>query len=244
MGTILRHIQDPKDIRMVHSGLQILKDRLLEGSSSSLRSRSAFNRKSVGRASGPTIVVQAMDRRTRNTEINTLGCWVLGHLAEDHKVGTSVVTNGGIDAIVRAMIVFPENTLLQHYGCFALRTILEHSSKSAKAVIGKGGVDVILMAQQNHPQNKGIVVHSSRALNTAATHKKGAQEIIKYGGSSELRSSCHSSIRTDQSSLFSSPSSVYTSYREYHESDAVLDQLADRLFDTLDGFGECRACES
>lgn len=180
LALLLKDIQN-QDSHTVRNALQTLQQQLIEGEKS-------LNCDKIARVGGPLIIIKAMEHH-EELDISNLGLWALGHLSQDSKLSNLIIKNGGIEAIVLAMTRFPQDTFLQHYGCVALRTILEHDPKQGgTAIIAKGGIHAILKAMENHPQNRGILFHSNSTLHTLTNkHPEGNDAIIRCDGLKVIR---------------------------------------------------------
>jgi hypothetical protein len=67
-----------------------------------------------------------------------------------------VVEEGGLKAVVNALVVNEEDFEVQLYGCYALRALFWNDSIWAKAAVDEGGFVLVIAAMNNHPNNANV----------------------------------------------------------------------------------------
>ena len=94
-----------------------------------------------------------------------------------------IANHGGIDAIIKNLVKYPDHARVQQSGCLALwRLVVAHRDNNRKEIAKQGGIDAIIKALGKHPDHAGVQHNCGMTLKNLADEADIKQEIIEKGG--------------------------------------------------------------
>jgi hypothetical protein len=110
----------------------------------------------------------------------------LTHHLDESKVGAAAI--GGVEAVVKAMITFPQCQALQEFACILLLN-LSSCSVGKKRVVEAGGMIVLLTAINNHLNSDNLCKYACTALCSIILKENKEEKIrllISLGGATTV----------------------------------------------------------
>ncbi|CAM9339472.1 unnamed protein product [Ectocarpus fasciculatus] len=129
------------------------------------------NRKLVVEGGGLILILNAMQaRRTPrfqafpgHSKLQRQACWALLTLAANDDISRVIASEGGVGAIIAAMINNADDTSVQHFGCWALANVGWGQADVQKFAREEGAIEAIQTAVQRFPEHQALVAKARLA---------------------------------------------------------------------------------
>jgi hypothetical protein len=133
---------------------------------------------------GHGLILAAMRRCCINEMTQAHGCRALGSLTRYVSTAReSLLSMGGIDAVVAGMKKFPTSLLVQLYGFVSINNLLVPDSKLVKTQVKRfvenlGGLEIITCALKEFQDTPNIQHYGCRVLHTALCQAQESKQAM------------------------------------------------------------------
>lgn len=109
-------------------------------------------------------IMQAMHERVFNPRAQEEACFFLEEMSETPRGADAVVSQGGIMAIIKAMVSHPQDVDLQVQACAALLHAVGSNEEHQRLAVSMGGIDAIVNTIRKHHLSELVVEKAMWAL--------------------------------------------------------------------------------
>ncbi|CAM9782565.1 unnamed protein product, partial [Ectocarpus sp. 6 AP-2014] len=98
-----------------------------------------------------------------HSKLQRQACWALLTLAANDEISRVIASEGGVGAIIAAMINNADDTSVQHFGCWALANVGWGQADVQRFAREEGAIEAIQTAVQRFPGHQALVAKARLA---------------------------------------------------------------------------------
>ncbi|CAM9585820.1 unnamed protein product, partial [Hapterophycus canaliculatus] len=139
------------------------------------------NRRVIVEGGGLILILNAMQASglsitnfPERPKLQRQACWALLTLAANDEISRMIAREGGVGAIIAAMINNSEDTSVQHFGCWALANVGLGQADVQKFAREEGAIEAIKTAVDRFPGHQALLAKARLASNVILSGVSGA----------------------------------------------------------------------